>query len=546
MTADDFVQNFVALPVEERSKALVQLAQSATYSERQATLKAISDKNDIVPVLPLELIIHVFSHLHWLDAWALQLVNRRWRQILSSEQFQRAELSRWHTHEAADSGRSVESIARDSFRDRVRHMCAVRTGRPFTMNTLDTIDGGLKGVSDFIGNKIAYVCQQAGDSDVVIVRDLITGDATILRGEERERIMSVILTTTVVAFLTSQGHLYTTEFTHDLLLHKTSRIKLPSSQICGASGREGTIVLAMGAIQQGGVFTTEILIYETTTQRLRSFGICDTCQGPLGNARSLSNCGILVNSNRTIDIFSLMWDRNGAAEGKRFRLSSIRVSATDGQVLSTKRYSSNESLEFKPSYGSGRLAMFPPRPTGRKGEFQILVTEQPPLRLNLPIRVKHIAHFDAERAVFVDPDQDARLCQTAICDHGVLPLRSSSPFKSEKHYVRWKDLAVLGLQESQGWTQYIVLMNDAFMVSVETSRKGGLQEATGAAGDLIRENTDQRSSSSKKGDEASKSLNDFAKGAPGQTVSGTKIKGSDQVTNAQTGSADHLELGKGE
>ncbi|KAK3696457.1 hypothetical protein LTR37_017958 [Vermiconidia calcicola] len=75
---------------------------------------------------------------------------------------------------------------------------------------------------------------------------------------------------------------------------------------------------------------------------------------------------------------------------------------------------------------------------------------------------------------------------------------------------------------------------------------GGLQEATGAAGDLIREHTDQRSSSSKKGDEASKSLHDFAKGAPGQTVSGTKIKGSDQVKNAQTGSANHLDLGKGE
>ena len=287
--------------------------------------------------------------------------------------------------------------------------------------------------------------------------------------------MSVILTTTVVAFLTGKGHLYTTEFTDNLLLRETSRTKLPSSQLRGASGREGTIVLAMGAPMQGEAMITEILIYETTIQRLRSFRVCDACQSQGGSVRSVMNCSVLVNSNRTIDIFNLILERNRAHEVSEMSLSSIRVSATDGEVLKKDRFF--PPPVFKKSYSTGHFGMFPPRPTGRKGQFQSLVTEQPSRRLSEPIRVKHIAHFDTDRAVFVDPDQDAVLRQTAIDDHGVRPLLSSSPLQGERHYVRWKDLAVVRIQDSQDWAQHIALMNDTFLLSVETIMRGtGLTE----------------------------------------------------------------------
>ncbi|KAK3049379.1 hypothetical protein LTR09_009298 [Extremus antarcticus] len=72
---------------------------------------------------------------------------------------------------------------------------------------------------------------------------------------------------------------------------------------------------------------------------------------------------------------------------------------------------------------------------------------------------------------------------------------------------------------------------------------GGLQEISGAAGKVIAENTDTRGSQGKKSDDASASLGQFGKGAGGNTTEGTSIKANDQVTNMQTGSADHLEMG---
>lgn len=79
------------------------------------------------------------------------------------------------------------------------------------------------------------------------------------------------------------------------------------------------------------------------------------------------------------------------------------------------------------------------------------------------------------------------------------------------------------------------------------------------------QNSDTRGPSSKKADSASDSLGQYAKGmsccelstsvdgkdstdfvvvgAPGQTTEGTNVKASDQITNMQTGSADHLDMG---
>ena len=74
------------------------------------------------------------------------------------------------------------------------------------------------------------------------------------------------------------------------------------------------------------------------------------------------------------------------------------------------------------------------------------------------------------------------------------------------------------------------------------------------------ENSDTRSSQSKKVDEASSSLGQFSKGkdqtqlceahktdgsggASGNTTSGTNVSASDQIENMQTGQADHLSLG---
>jgi len=73
---------------------------------------------------------------------------------------------------------------------------------------------------------------------------------------------------------------------------------------------------------------------------------------------------------------------------------------------------------------------------------------------------------------------------------------------------------------------------------------GGLQGISTAVGDTIAGESDTRGSKQRKADDASESLGDMANPSKGgQTTEGTSISGADQVTNMNSGSADHLDLG---
>lgn len=175
--------------------------QTLDFEERWVLSAAVSENNDLIPSLPLELRLQVFSYLPLLDAWSLQSVNRQWSRVLSSKEFLRATLSRWDTHDPSDSGRCKEAVATDSIRNRIRHMLAIQLGRPFSVTRIDDAGTGLQGPRpqlshrrlELKGNLIAYVSSKPEDGDSVIVRDLITGTEITLRGEARERILSVSL-----------------------------------------------------------------------------------------------------------------------------------------------------------------------------------------------------------------------------------------------------------------------------------------------------------------------------------------------------------------
>lgn len=100
---------------------LRQLVQTLDYGERQAACALFQSRNDIVMRLPFELLLELFSHLDLRDAWTLQLVNREWRQKLSSDRFLRATLSRWDTHDPTDSARSQKILANETTRSKTRH-----------------------------------------------------------------------------------------------------------------------------------------------------------------------------------------------------------------------------------------------------------------------------------------------------------------------------------------------------------------------------------------------------------------------------------------
>ncbi|KAM0689072.1 hypothetical protein Q7P36_011149 [Cladosporium allicinum] len=70
----------------------------------------------------------------------------------------------------------------------------------------------------------------------------------------------------------------------------------------------------------------------------------------------------------------------------------------------------------------------------------------------------------------------------------------------------------------------------------------GLQETSGAVGDVLGNSMDMRGGQSKKSDEAGKGIKEMGR-SKGETVPGTSINANDQVANQATGKADHLDLG---
>ena len=463
--------------------SLRELVRVVNFDERQAIGAEVSEKNDIVPALPLELILQIFSYLHILDTWSLQLVGTRWRRVLSSERFIRASLSRWDTHDPSDSARSVQEIARHSISDRIRHMRAVRREGPFSVTILDDTGTGLQGPQpqlsqrrlDFKGHRIAYVSSQPGNGDTVIVRDLISGAASMLRGEARERIMSVVLTTTLVAFVTFEGCLYVTEFFDHMFLRKTSRIQLPSSRVRGCSGDRGTIALAMGGELHDTTYITDILLYDAESQRLKSLPVGSIYKKLAGNVRSLNSCVLLVDSDlEVIDVFTLMLDMGavpGRSDGnKNLRIRHIRISL-EGNWLCANSW--DHPLPFDISVRSAHFTMAPPQPTGYKGLFRLEVGELPFMG-SLPIRLKFDVFFEIQSATFMPTDSDnsedlvAKIGEGAVDD--MRRSRLSEKMPSTLH-AQWKGHAMTQLGDGDSWLDYMSLMNETFLVNLQVNHQ---------------------------------------------------------------------------
>ncbi|KAH9844795.1 hypothetical protein Tdes44962_MAKER01342 [Teratosphaeria destructans] len=72
---------------------------------------------------------------------------------------------------------------------------------------------------------------------------------------------------------------------------------------------------------------------------------------------------------------------------------------------------------------------------------------------------------------------------------------------------------------------------------------GGLQEISGAAGEVLGNAMQPKTGNQKKADQASTDLCEMANTGK-TTTPGTSISAKDQVANMSGGSADHLNLGK--
>ncbi|KAK5169468.1 uncharacterized protein LTR77_005444 [Saxophila tyrrhenica] len=482
--ADGFVQSFAAIPTAEgRQKALHQLVQSLEYGDRQAACAFIHAKNDILPRLPLELALGIFDHLNLFDAWRLQLVNRRWRNLLSSERFMRATLARWESHDPNDSARGPDEVARESIRDKIRHMRALLDGKPYTYTTFR--DTGVADpehpprqphcVMDLKGDKLAYISSKPEDGDTVIIRNLITGAASMLRSDGRDQIMTIALTTKAVALVTYTGCMYVTEFSDHLFLKETRRVQLPSSRIQAVSGHDKTFVLAMGPNGSAGdVHEASVLVYDAELNHLQGFAV-KTSRPPqdkeLDAKLVLCSRGLIVDSNqKTIDLFTLASDCLDAVRDK-YEISCLvimhhRVSFTGSLIDGKQGRAWFHRLTPKVYSRERAFIMFPPQPSGNKNEYLLRIGEKRMTSRVDSLRLRAGVAFDRQGVTW--PLRDNVRRQRSLWNLTLdRPVRGQAG-TAEKFHAEWKGLTIDGITNLERH-EVAAVMNDTFLANLQVS-----------------------------------------------------------------------------
>ena len=454
--------------------------QKLAVNERAALRAAVALKGDIVSALPHELTVQVFSHLPLIDAWRLQSVRRQWHKSLSSEDFLRAALSRWDTHDPSDSGRSHEAINEDIVRSRTRHLQAMRLARPFTELTLDDTGTSSPGSDSQMspcdvqlkGSRIAYISRKPSDGHAVIVRDLVTGVVKTLRGEARERILHLVLTTTLVAFMTSDGWLYANKLSDPA--ENISRVRAPSANVLASGGDLDTIVMAMAGTRYIKAHFTDILVYDAGTRRLQSFEVEDPFEGPQSVSSSFNSYGIVVNSTKqTADIFALFLEVDQRAQRQRYvsKVTHLRRSLA-GKVVNDYVRHHPISLECSPALA--RFTMLPPQPTGYRGQFRIQIGEVPSRGLGLPIDYTYAMRFDTEHVILLQDERADLSIEYRSFDRkssllsgstGKQLSRRKDTSEGTSMSAAWKDVYVQPV--ATDWIEYFTLMNDTFLVLLE-------------------------------------------------------------------------------
>lgn len=211
--------------------SLQQLVDQMTFDERRAVTAMVSKRNDPMAVLSLDLIIEIMSHLPVFESWRLQVVGKRWRTLLSSETMLRASLVGWETHSVSDCAKIPHQAEKESIRTKVRHIQAVRLGCPFSFHRMlykpPTIIRPSEQVIALKGSRLAWISAAAREGHSVLVKHLVTGDLTTIRGDARETINNICLGANVLAFVTYSGKLYAQDLSDPI--NPPRSVRLPSA-----------------------------------------------------------------------------------------------------------------------------------------------------------------------------------------------------------------------------------------------------------------------------------------------------------------------------
>ncbi|KAF2725074.1 hypothetical protein K431DRAFT_309734 [Polychaeton citri CBS 116435] len=312
----EILKLFDRVASREHRLAIVRLlSDRLAYPERLELRDHVNGKIDLLSSLPLELTAHVFGYLSLFEAWRLRLVCRRWNQVLSSTCVQSAALARWQTHgpEALPL-----PLATWSTPARIRHIQAIRLGRPFYTTTWEHIVSTpvFKLRHEKIalcGAHTAYIRNNVrSEAKEVVLRDLAGASMNILRGDAKEQILHLHLTDTHISFIGFVGTLYIISLT-DLQARCSHRLPRAGIDTMSAHGPR----VALGWMETDHEQTDEESYRSFTIAVFDTAGcLASTTLPPLPHVASKLKCDSLRSYQLralhleacTLDVFGLNQD----------------------------------------------------------------------------------------------------------------------------------------------------------------------------------------------------------------------------------------------
>jgi len=350
--------------IADLSSSLTNLVRSLGRREQDVIQSLISDTRDPFYNLPPELLICIFDFLHPYDTWSKRLVCRRWNEVLSSDNFTQTALNRFETHDPSDSALDPEDHASSSHMLQIRHILALRNGRPFSyVNYRDRF--AFYPDSHFVarqlrlkGKHIAYLRGNADtcEGNIAVVRNLVTGETKPLTGIAREKIAQIELSTDIIALLTHVGIVYVASLV--ALPDSLRSVRLPSSTMYAVYADRGMLTCLLK-----GASGLTVFIHDTETRKSTSFNhdrhaYCDENEDDHCHA-------VLLNSHdRCIDIFSVVTPRNGL----RVHVKVMRYSLT-GERKRHEHLTIEYGVENVPHVSLG-----PIMPAGERGLYQLALS----------------------------------------------------------------------------------------------------------------------------------------------------------------------------
>jgi hypothetical protein len=445
--------------------SLQELVHVLNHGERESLSNYINGKNDILARLPTELVVEIFRYLDIFDTWRLQLVNRQWRRILSSRQLLETAVTRWNTHSPDDAG-LPPYVVHDTFDEAFQHLLAVSQGKPCSQLTLLTSRNNWEprfigfsqcSMFDFKGSKIVY--NVSDGADAVVVRDLITGASSTLHGEAREKIMLVVLTIDLVAFLNYDGILYVFNL-DDPSMNRRTRVQLPSAAVVTHGSDAGFIAFATGVDE-----TFRITLYDAQEQRASLIDPVPALRSLRCNEQLLDCVSLIVDSTlRVIDILVLDFPAKVSQDDIEFHVQHVRMSF-DSELICSQNHRQLAPLSEDDYYVLSR-----PRPSGYRNVYHIQIAgKKQPHELRYYQLVLDL-YFNTHMMALTQSSTRKKR-HHRITGAGYSKIHTQ-PFDN-RPYPEWKGMSFEPWDaEADEWDEVCTVMNETFLVTAETPRRG--------------------------------------------------------------------------